>query len=409
MSSDLSAFYSFMNDLAGRGMYAGLDHMQEAVAALGHPEKNFRIVHVAGTNGKGSSCTFLAQILSRSSFRVGLTLSPHVFDFSERIQTAGIAGAALSAIRSDDLVKLHATVSRKLPPDLLLTYFEYSILLALQYFADAKVDIAIIETGLGGRLDATNVCESMLTAITTIGLDHVQILGPTRQDILREKLAIIKSSPHFLFGPSDPDLRAMAREYARGCGSIFHTVDEFFPQPADIKCPLSGYLKNNWLFALSLAKILQLQGLKICEPALACSPDLQVPPARLQVLSRNPLIILDGAHNADGLTALKSYLDATFPEGYDLIFGCLSDRDFLGLAQIIRSSHDNIWAGFPSPDRETPDEVFQRAVLALGGVFQRVNDEFIRDFAYLPHHRPTVVCGSFYLCLAFERAWHALH
>jgi dihydrofolate synthase/folylpolyglutamate synthase len=387
-------FEKFLETIASRGIRCGLDRVWTALELLDHPQKKYRTIHVAGTNGKGSTCQFIAQILARNGCLVGLTLSPHVDDYRERIQITGLKSKRVELIPLEDLLRTHEKLLAILPQGLELTYFEWSTLLALQYFADQCVDFAVLETGMGGRWDATNTCQSCVSGITTVALDHQTYLGDTVEKILEEKLQIIKPDSDFLFGPSDENLVALARAHCQKKGARFHSF--ICPEKAN------NYLQINWAFATQIVGLLSQQGVTTKPDTLVF--DAQAcPPARLEIISQQPEILVDGAHNEQGIQTLAQHVRQSYPEGYHLIFGCLSDRPFLKLASLIRSSHNNYWLQFDAADRTTAALVYQKIQKELGGEVVSLNESLRRVISRST--KPIVVCGSLYLCAQFKR-WY---
>lgn len=371
-------------------MGRGLERMRVAIEKLGWPDRSYKIIHIAGTNGKGSTCTFLTQILARSGYKVGLTVSPHVHDYRERIQIN------LQMIPIDGLIITHEKIMAKIPDTLPLTYFEWTILLAFQYFSDQKVDFAVVETGMGGRWDATNVCDSILSAITTIDWDHMSYLGDALKKILTEKLQIIKPNSDFLLGPQEEEWVHQAKSHCEQVGAhFFHAT-----HPKNCKT----YLEKNFSFALELAELLKKQGHEVETEDLNFR-DFTTPPARLEVLSNEPFILMDGAHNEEGLLALKTYLKDNHADHYTLIFGCVSDRDFLYLARLIKSNEKNFWALFDAGPRTTRRTEYDQVAQSLGGLVVELNENLMTLLKKENLPKPIVVCGSFYLCSEFARVW----
>lgn len=404
------AVFDELDQLSRRGMRQDLGVMQKAAKLLGLDQKFFFIVHVAGTNGKGTTSSFLAQILVRNGYKTGLTLSPHVHSFCERIQIGEKETGKIRHITLPELEAVHADIKKRLPTELELTYFEYVILLAMQFFCSQKVDVAVVETGLGGRLDATNVFDGDVAAITTIGMDHTAILGDTREKILAEKIAIVKKGRDLFFGPEDKTLRQQAQKYCDAHDARMHILEEFLNMPP---VNLAGYLGRNWQMAIALARLMKKKDFHISEETFVPGDDLVVPPARLQIMQTLPprqptTIILDGSHNEEGLKALQVFLAQKYPMGYDLVFGCLRDRDMVSLARIIRGAHDNYWAIFAAPERAPDPQRVQEAALRLGGQVVEINERFVQTLLKKNHQRPVVVCGSFYLCSHFENCFREM-
>lgn len=412
MKTKLDEFYSFLQSIANQGVRTSLDRIREATEILGLPQKNFKVVHIAGTNGKGSSCYFLAQMLSKSGYRVGLAISPHITNWKERIQFSAGDGH-LHLIDDYDLVEIFARVRSALGVDFHLTYFEWGVLLALEYFRFKQVEYAVLETGLGGRWDATNICDSILSGITTIGLDHVQILGDTKEKILSEKLEIMKPNSSFLFAPEDEKLIELAKKKASLVHAEFHQLSDWDSSSERIMKEIESfqsprifrsYLRESLKFSITALEVLKTKAVSTDVASLLKSFVLMPPPVRMQILSEAPLVLVDGAHNEMGLVALKGYVDREFPQGYDLVFGCLYDRDFLQLADLMRSANMNYWCLFDS-DRPAPKPVYDAVVDAFGGDIVALNEDFFNRLKSSPSKRPIIVCGSLYLCAQFLEFW----
>lgn len=305
----------YLFSLQHSGVKLGIERMKVLVEKLGHPEKQFKSIHIAGTNGKGSCAAMLASIYQKHGYKVGMNTSPHLEFFNERIQING------NPISNQDLLDLVVEI-RKILGDEETTFFEFTTAIAFLYFARQKVDIAIIEVGLGGRLDATNVITPNLTVITSIDLDHTRILGSTLKEIAIEKAGIIKSGVPLVCGELRPDLQDMFKEICREKKSAFH-LREF-----DYQLTRSGLFGQCFIIE-GIGYTLGLLGEHQIENALTVLKCVQVMnnelyvskesidlglleakwPGRLQVYSYNPLVIMDGAHNGSGMNYLCKFLD----------------------------------------------------------------------------------------------------
>jgi dihydrofolate synthase/folylpolyglutamate synthase len=297
------------------GMRMGLEPMRAACARLGHPEGAFPSVHVAGTNGKGSVCAMVESIARAGGLRTGLYTSPHLCRFAERIRLDG------APVDDGTLAEL---LLRALEPDLDLSFFEAATMAALLAFREAKVDLAIVEVGLGGRLDATNVLPApRAAAITRIALDHMDRLGSTVVAIAREKAGIAKPGVDIVVGPMDPGVREAIDEVARAHGA---TTSDLTGVEAPANIGLAGaHQRDN-------ARIAAVLGARI-----GASPDAiergiagVVWPGRLERIGR---FLLDAAHNPDGAAALAAHLAslAMHPRDVGLVFGTLVDKDWTAM------------------------------------------------------------------------------
>jgi len=208
---------AFLASLAPAGIRLGLEPVERALAALGHPQKGLRAVHVAGTNGKGSTCAFTAAALRAAGYRVGLYISPHLVRVNERfvVDGAEISDRALGERVLQVLERFPAALETPAP----LTYFELGTLVALWHFAQERVDVAVLETGLGGRLDATTAAEPAVSAVTPIGFDHMEYLGHTLAAIAGEKAGIIKPRVPVVLAAQPPEARTVLRDRARQVGA----------------------------------------------------------------------------------------------------------------------------------------------------------------------------------------------
>jgi dihydrofolate synthase/folylpolyglutamate synthase len=307
------------------GMRLGLEPMREACARLGHPERAFESVHVAGTNGKGSVCAMVESIARAAGKRTGMFTSPHLCRFAERIQ---IGGEPL------DDPTLTSTLERALDGAPELSFFETATLAAFLAFRDAKVDVAIVEVGIGGRLDATNVLpRPRAAAITRVALDHTDRLGPTLVDIAREKAGIAKPGLDLVLGPMAPDLEAEIEAVARAAGA---TTTPWRGARGDraitARIGLEGeFQKDNARVAAELGVRLGASPDAI-ERGLASARW----PGRLERIDTSfrdgpqRRFLIDAAHNPDGAHALARHLRslAVSPAETALVFGTLGDKDW---------------------------------------------------------------------------------
>ncbi|HYG66995.1 MAG TPA: cyanophycin synthetase [Anaeromyxobacteraceae bacterium] len=331
--------HAYLATLQPLSMRFGLERMERALAALGHPEWRAPVLLVGGTNGKGSTCAMSAAALRAAGHRAGLYTSPHLVRFNERIAVDGreIEDAALA----DAL----AEVRRACPwhdagaPEERLTYFEAATLAAIVHFARARVDVAVLEVGLGGRFDATNAVSPAVTAVARIGLDHVELLGGTLDAIAREKAGIFRPGvPAVSHGHQPPEALAALREEASRRGAPLEVAPAAWDGPIGLAGPHQR--GNAGLAAAALAR-LDAAGVAVPPAAIAAGIAGARWPGRLETIGG---VLLDGAHNPDGAAALAAALPALHPgRPVELVFGVLGDKDAAGmlaaLAPAVRRLH----------------------------------------------------------------------
>ena len=293
------------------------------MAHLKEPQSSFKTVHVAGTNGKGSTSHMLASVLQDAGYKVGLYTSPHLKDFRERIK---LNGKMMPEQKVVDFVENH----RSFFEENQLSFFEMTVGLAFDYFKNEKVDIAIIEVGLGGRLDSTNVINPEVSVITNIGLDHTQFLGTTLAEIASEKAGIIKSKIPVVIGEAKPETTAVFIDKARKEKSPILFVEE--EEIPEFKTDLLGnYQIKNYKTAYATLGVLEQKGWGISNKNIengflnvAKNTGLQ---GRWQLLNKSPKVICDTAHNIEGLSLVLNQLKK---EGFDqlhIVLGVVADKN----------------------------------------------------------------------------------
>ena len=291
-------------------------------AHLNHPERNFKTIHVAGTNGKGSTSSMIASVFMEAGYKVGLYTSPHLKDFRERIT---LNGEKIPKKYVHQFILNHKSFFEKTE----LSFFEMTVGLAFQYFSDKKVDIAIIEVGMGGRLDATNVITPLLSVITNIGKDHTQFLGDTLEKIALEKAGIIKPTIPVVIGEYDPKTKPVFLEAAKKNNSeIYFAQYENHP---DYPCGLLGdYQIKNKKTVVEVFRNLKSE-FKISEDNIkngilyvVKNTHLQ---GRWQILQENPRVICDTAHNANGLEMVVNQLNKEKYNQLHIVLGVVNDKD----------------------------------------------------------------------------------
>jgi dihydrofolate synthase/folylpolyglutamate synthase len=399
-----------------------LDRMRTLLRKLGNPQERFRSVHVAGTKGKGSTCTMIAAMLQATGYKVGLYTSPHLVDVRERIV---VNGEMISQADFARLVRSMApmiTRSRPTP-----TYFDVLTAMAFKYFAEQKVEIAVIETGLGGRLDSTNVIHPEVTAITSISRDHMAQLGPTLGHIATEKAGIFKHGIPAVSVCQDPDAEASLVKVAAKVGAPLDftgkTIEFSYRFESSrmlgphnriclttpnskfehLAVPLLGeHQAINCGLALAVIDRLKGRGLPINDTRAMEGLSKVTLSGRMEMLSQTPRVLVDGAHNAASLDAMMRAIGQHIP--YDsmvVIFGCCADKDVSGMLERISSGADKvIFTRVDSVRTSDPAELAAQYVELYGKMAQVADSlEDALSIANRAVTKEDLICitGSFYL------------
>ena len=388
-----------------------LDRMRQALALFNHPENQFPSLHIAGTNGKGSTAALLHNILQQAGYRTALYTSPHLESFTERIRIGHEEIAQAEVVSFADEI-WQRTAEANVP----LTFFEFITVMAFIYFARNRVNVAVIEVGLGGRLDATNVVSPLVSVITTIAKDHEAYLGPDELSIAREKGGIIKPRIPVICGKVSEPVTVVLQEIARlrespayflGTSFSFLLKNERLFDYIGIKQNLSGLalaLRGRHQLAnasLALAA-LELVNEYFPVPQVALRYGLETVrwPGRLEVISERPLVILDGAHNPEGVRALADALiELRQGRKIKLLFATMADKEWLLMLEILAKLADEIIFTRVSMERSAdpellaknipvpiPSRVIQDSQTALAALLDRAQPDDI-----------LVVAGSLYL------------
>ena len=308
-------------------MKADLTNITALCEYLGNPQKKFKTVHIAGTNGKGSTSHMLASIFQEAGYKTGLTTSPHLKDFRERIRVNG-------AMADEEFVVDFVTKHEQKIIDQNASFFEIAIAMAFEYFAQQRVDIAIIETGLGGRLDSTNIILPELSVITNIGLDHTQFLGDTLDKIAFEKAGIIKQNIAVVIGETTAETKPVFIEVAkeRNAEIIFAEEKHFQDLPSDLK---GRYQIKNKRTVLTAIEQLQKQGWEISSENITNGLLNVVKNTNLRgrwdILGQHPLIVADTAHNPHGLVEVVKQINEQSYNQLHLVLGFVNDKDVLSI------------------------------------------------------------------------------
>ena len=320
----------FLYGLQMFGANFGLARAEKLAALAGNPQEKLRFFHVAGTNGKGSTCAMLESIYRAAGLRVGLFTSPHLVSFRERIQVNR------QLISETDVARLAAELQESLKefsPEQHPTMFEVVTVMALKFFAEQKCDLVIWETGLGGRLDATNIVTPIASVITNIALDHTQWLGDTLEKIAAEKAGIIKSGVPVVTATTQPEVLAVIEKAALEKKSPLTRIAELSTFNLQPSTSLIGeHQKQNAALALAAVEVLQKQIPVAEEKARAGLANVNWP-GRLQLIKRgSQTFLLDGAHNVAGVEALRAALPGGAPT---LVIGLLGDKDWRPMCEML--------------------------------------------------------------------------
>lgn len=394
----------------------GLDNIRILSGFLNNPHLSYPVIHIAGTNGKGSTAFYLSQLLQACGLRVGLYTSPHLNDYRERIRINNLNIDAESVITFWDKIKTKV-LERK------ATFFDTTTLLATNYFAEQKVDAAVIETGLGGRLDSTNIVKPDSVIITPIGFDHQQHLGNTLKKITFEKAGIIKPDCDVFLTKFRPALFKVLSQALTAKNRVFQLTNEVkiridSADIAGVKLRLkikpessfnSFYLPGPAIYQSENFALAYLTFTKFCEKHKIRMPNEDIAtkiaqsswPGRLQIIQRHPDIIFDVSHNLPGIkTTLQSVLKFADPKKTHLLLGILNDKDVKGITKILSGKFKNIIVTEPNIYRKQNAEVLVNAFKANNEnvkLIKDLNQAFEKSKNYLKDDETLLVLGSHYL------------
>jgi dihydrofolate synthase/folylpolyglutamate synthase len=388
------------------GMRFGLDRMHRLMTVLGLPQRRFASIHVVGTNGKSSTVRFCAAILERHGLRTGTYTSPHLGSFRERIEVgeepvseADFAAAVTRAAQAAELV------NRTAEPDDQVTQFEALTAAAYHELARRGVEVAVIEAGLGGRFDATNVIPSKVQVLTSVGLEHTRWLGPTLKDIAEEKLAVVRDHGTLVTGPLDEESRAVAHQTVR-----MRRTRLVQPEP-DIGLALRApgrFQRGN--FAIAAAAAEAFLGRPLDRAALEAAAGETTIPGRVEIVARAPLTVYDGAHNPAGAHALADSLGDVLGDRRPrvAVIGVLEDKDAAAmLAELLPHVDHAVYTRSRNPRSLSPATLASLAEKLGGPPAETVADprmavERARDVA--GREGAVLATGSIYLIADLVRA-----
>ncbi|MBQ9080080.1 MAG: bifunctional folylpolyglutamate synthase/dihydrofolate synthase [Clostridia bacterium] len=354
----------YIHSVCWMGSRPGLERITELCRCLGDPQKGMKFIHVAGTNGKGSFCAMTASILRQAGYRTGLYVSPYVKHFNERMSIDGVDISDDELAEITSYVRLQADSMQSKP-----TEFELITAIAFVYFKRHNCDVVVLETGMGGRLDATNIIDSpLLSVITGIALDHVAFLGDTVEKIAAEKAGIIKAGAPVHWGGKDEAAGRVIAERAEQIGVEFNSVDYSklknvrpsidgttfdYGEYSDLKIQLLGlYQPENAASVVSAIPLLRARGLNISDDDVRRGLEATRWAARFELLSTSPTVIYDGSHNPQGIEAAVRSIKGLFgARRVNILTGVLRDKDYRYIAATLSSVADRVWCVTPANER----------------------------------------------------------
>lgn len=401
----------YLLSLERHGIKPGLGRVAALCRALGDPHSSFRSVHIAGTNGKGSVAAMTASVLSAAGLRTGLYTSPHLSRFNERISVSGrpITGRELEAAACEVRAALQKTGTGG------VTFFEFTTAMAFLHFRKKLVDIAVVETGMGGRLDATNVVTPLVSVITNVGLDHAEWLGRTVKEIAFEKAGIIKPGVPVVTGETGRPALSVIRAAAKKASSpLFAIGRDFHAQQkagsfsySGLSGGLSGLMTTlhgphqakNAACALAAIELLRSAGVAVSAAAIRKGLKETRWPGRFETVSRRPLVILDCAHNPPGAKALAEALSGVKRRRLILVAGIMADKDIGGIFRELAPLCDEVIVTRPAGERAASLQVLVKAASRHGrpvsGV-ESVKEACKRAIKAASHGDAVCVTGSIF-------------
>ena len=405
----------FLYSLEKFGMIFGLTQVEKILEAIGNPHTSIHSVHIGGTNGKGSTAAMMASILQHEGYRVGLYTSPHLIRFPERIKIDG------KEIEEEEVSQLTGWMRERIeaagiaPP---FTFFDFTTAMALLHFSRKVVDLAILEVGLGGRLDSTNVVDPLLSIVTNVEKDHEEVLGKSILKIAREKGGIIKKGRPFVTAATQPRVQRLFSEICREKGAPYFQVGKDFHVTRvgerefhyeglrrklwDVKVNLSGpHQVSNAATALGAMEVLEELGYTVSTQAMMEGVRVVDWPGRLERVSSSPRVILDGAHNPAGALALRESLEKEFRfQRLTLLIGILKEKDINGILHTLAPLADHIILSRSGNERAAPAALLQKALGKNGKkaeIVENLREAVTRGLSLTGREDLLCITGSLYM------------
>ncbi len=381
------------------GNLPGVEVTKRMLATLGNPQEGLAFIHVAGTNGKGSTCAFLTNILTRAGLKCGCFTSPHLIHFEERITVDQqmIPKDAVTRL-GNELLSIDFGVTP--------TMFDYCLVMAVLYFKECGCNVAVMETGLGGRLDSTNALGNpMVAVITRIGYDHMAILGNTLTEIASEKAGILKENVPAIFAPQEDEALAVLRKHP---GTLVSSED--MEKVAFMKPGLMGeyQLENGAAAMLAAQKFLSQIGFdeERADAAIEAGIHTAMWKGRMEILSREPYLMVDGAHNSNGIHALKTSLMKLYPdEKFHFVMGVMADKDYEKMIEELLSLAIDFVTVTPESSRALQAESLAEKIRSQGIPARSMAS--VADVLTLPRvGEKTIALGSLYFIGELEALYY---
>lgn len=390
------------------GIKLGLENIKTLCKELGEPQRDYKVIHIAGTNGKGSTSTTVETILLEAGYKVGKYTSPHILKFNERIR------ANNRDISDEDIVKYYQLIKDIVArTGIKPTFFEVTTAMMFKYFSDLNLDYVVLETGMGGRFDATNVCDSEICVITNVSLDHTEYLGDTVYKIAREKAGIIKDNSKVIVADTNPEfIKAISEEKVE----IINVLEKY--RDARMKLDFKSFLTKveieGEVYNFSLFGNYQFKNfLTAYEVAIELGIDRKIIhracekvvwQCRFERYSENPLVILDGAHNEDGMRELCRIIEQGYKSNEVVaITSILKDKDVRHMLSLLRKVADNIvFTSLEDNPRGTNGEKLIEQLEDKSGCVVENSMKRAYEIAKKLNKKVIVVCGSFYTLSRFK-------
>lgn len=411
---DYKAALEYINGVSWLGSKPGLERVRVLLTGLGNPEKKLKFVHVAGTNGKGSICAYLASVLQKAGYKTGLFTSPYIARFNERMK---INGREIGNTELADIVEQVKPVAEAMDDH--PTEFEMMTAAALLWFSERGCDIVVLEVGLGGRLDATNIIPCPECAvIANIGLDHTAILGETLEEIAAEKAGIVKTGAQVVMYQQQGEIMRTVRDICdeRGAELTVPDFDDISVEFDTREGQVFSYKGENYAIALlgehqlynavcaiETVEILRRRGWEIEHEALEAGLYATSWPARFEIVEAEPWFVVDGGHNPQCALALSDALKRYFPdEKRVLLLGVLKDKDYNGIIEILAPLFDAFVTVTPNSERALSAEELGAALEKYGKRVSVIGDvsNGVREALDIAEELGAMVCaaGSLYIC-----------